>query len=72
MPEIPVEVYVYCSCGEHLCNQSEYDAGKSSANRGTPCLVVEPCEKCKERARDEGYEEGYRDAGREARDADQD
>ena len=52
MPEINIDVEVWCSCGEGLCNQS------STAKRGTG-VEVEPCEKCLEVARKEGYDEGY-------------
>lgn len=55
MCKISVEVHVYCTCGEHLCNQSK--AG--TAGRGIPCITVEPCQRCLQRARDEGYDMGY-------------
>jgi len=59
MPELTVGLYIYCSCGAHLCNQSEYDAQRSERFHGTPCIVVQPCENCLKQARDEGYNEGY-------------
>lgn len=55
MPEINVEVEIYCSCGNGLCNQSVGGIGR----RGIPFITVEPCEKCLEKARREGYDEGY-------------
>ena len=55
MPILEVEFEVYCSCGSHLCNQSET---RSSRTRGTPQIIVAPCEKCLEVARDEGIDEG--------------
>ena len=48
MPSIEFEVW--CSCGNGLCNQT-------TEVRGGIC--VEPCEKCLEKARDEGYDNGY-------------
>ena len=52
MPEIKVEVEVWCDCGEGLCSQS------STASKGTG-VVVEPCQKCLDAAKEEGHEEGY-------------
>lgn len=52
MPEIKVDVEVWCECGEGLCSQS------STATRGTG-VVVEPCLKCIGAAKDEGETEGY-------------
>ena len=54
MPEVSIEVEVYCSCGEGLCGQSTGGSG----HRGEPIITVEPCEKCKQIAHDEGYDEG--------------
>ena len=45
-----IEFEIWCSCGEGLCNQSKETKGG---------VIVEPCEKCKERSRDEGYDDGY-------------
>ena len=50
MPEITVEIW--CSCGNGLCNQASTD------KYGTG-IIVEPCEKCVETARDEGHDAGY-------------
>jgi len=57
MPEITtsIEVEVWCSCGEGLCNQSEAE----SRGRG---VIVEPCEKCLDRRYDEGHADGYEQA----------
>jgi len=49
MPEIVVEVEVWCSCGEGLCGNSTGCTGG---------IIVEPCEKCLEAARTESYDEG--------------
>ena len=46
MPTIEAEFEVFCACGNGLCSN-------------TSDSTVEPCEKCLERARDEGYREGY-------------
>lgn len=53
MPEVTVDVQVWCSCGEGLCHQSEGRAGG---------VIVEPCEKCLNAAKEEAYNEGYEDA----------
>jgi flagellar biosynthesis/type III secretory pathway protein FliH len=55
MPEIEVEVW--CSCGEGLCNQTRSMWAYNRADSNG--LTVEPCEKCLEKARDEGYDKGY-------------
>lgn len=52
MPVIEIDVEVWCSCGEGLCNQS-------SVHRTGRGVVVEPCEKCLEKAVDDGYDKGY-------------
>jgi hypothetical protein len=60
MPEMTVEFYVYCDCGEHMC-------GKTTVKDGgrVPSVVVDPCPRCMERARNDGYDEGYEDGLRE-------
>ncbi len=58
MPEISIDVEVWCSCGEGLCSQS------SAEYRGRG-IVVEPCEKCLEVARTGGYDEGYEEGQKE-------
>jgi len=60
MPEIAIEIEIWCSCGNGLCSQSTVK--RSRYGEG---FVVEPCEKCLERARDEGYAEGHDAAFRE-------
>jgi len=57
MPEISIEIEVWCSCGEGLCNQSTGDSGRRGPN-----ITVEPCERCLVRARNEGYDKGYDEA----------
>lgn len=54
MPEIKIDIDIYCAtCGAGLCG------GTSVSTRGSnPCFHVEPCERCLERAKDEGYHEG--------------
>lgn len=56
MPEFSVEFEVFCSCGEGLCNQSDT---RKSRNRLSPQVVVQPCDKCLDKAREEGREAGY-------------
>ena len=68
MPDLTVDINVYCSCGEGLCNQS-----KIKNDRYGISLTVEPCQKCLDRAKDsgkdegesEGYDNGYRDCEKE-------
>ncbi len=55
MPDIVVSVGVFCTCGEHLCKQSQ---GGSTPNRKLPFITVAPCHTCMEKARNEGYSEG--------------
>lgn len=65
MPALELEFEVYCACGEGLCQQTT--EGRTRG-RGMPFITVTPCEKCMERARDEGYSMGYGeglDEGRE-------
>ena len=62
MPEISVEIEVYCSCGEGLCKQTT--TGKTR-NRGQEYFEVEPCTKCLDIARDKAYDEAYAKAREE-------
>lgn len=55
MPEVKVEIEVWCSCGEGLCGQST-GRGRSGG------ITVEPCDKCLKEAEQEGYDRGYKDA----------
>jgi len=52
MPTVIVEaeIQVWCECGEGLCRQS------SGTDGG---IIVEPCKKCIDSAKDEGHSEGY-------------
>ena len=52
MPEMEVEFEVLCECGTGLCGQT-----RTSHRRGMPQVVVDPCEKCLDRARSEGYQQ---------------
>ena len=58
MPEFDVETTitvdfeVFCSCGAAMCGSS-----RVSRQRGYNQLVVEPCENCMERARQDGRDE---------------
>ncbi len=57
MPEIPVNIELYCAgCRQGICNNAT--AGTTKTRREA-CFDIEPCEKCLQRAREEGYEEGY-------------
>jgi Zn-finger protein len=57
MPEITVdvEVQIWCSCGEGLCHQSEVK--EKTWSRQSNGIIVKPCKRCLERARNEGYRE---------------
>ena len=59
MPEIGIEIEIYCTCGEGLCNQSS--AGKTKG-REQPYFEVGPCELCLKKERELGYEDGYNQA----------
>lgn len=56
--DIEVEIEVWCSCGNGLCNVTTVD--------GTS-ITVEPCEVCMEAARQDGYDDGYSVGYEEAR-----
>jgi len=64
MPEISVDIEIFCSCGNGLCNQTT--GGRN--RHGRPGFTVEPCEKCLAKHYDEGYEKGYDKALGEATD----
>lgn len=53
MAEIDLEIW--CSCGSGLCRQTNVDYGTRSVS-----IIVEPCEDCLEKARNEGYEDGHK------------
>jgi len=53
MPDISIEIEVWCSCGNGLCNKSHGDT-----KYGRPCIIVEPCERCIDNAYDKGLAEG--------------
>lgn len=57
MPEMKVDVEIWCSCGAGLCHQT-------SLHRTGRGFVVEPCSKCLDRAKDDGYGDGLEDGGR--------
>jgi hypothetical protein len=40
---VDIDFEVYCSCGAHLCNESE---GRLSRSRGCPQVVVNACKAC--------------------------
>ncbi|KKL71095.1 hypothetical protein LCGC14_2098320 [marine sediment metagenome] len=63
MPEVNVEVEVYCSCGEGLCNQTTTG---QTPGRGQPFFTVEACTTCLAKERDEGFQAGQDAAVEEA------
>jgi hypothetical protein len=68
MPEISVDIDIYCGCGKHMCQMA---AGGSK--HGRPCFTVEPCPDClaeaKELGDSEGYDRGLADGKLEAKGA---
>ena len=58
MTVLELEFEVYCSCGAGLCQQTTEGLTRG---RGMPFVTVEPCEKCKDEARDEGRAQGCPD-----------
>ena len=40
---VDVEFEVFCSCGAHMCNETDT---RNSRNRNAPQAVVNPCQKC--------------------------
>ncbi len=40
---LDVEFEVFCSCGAHMCNETDT---RNSRNRNAPQAVVNPCQKC--------------------------
>lgn len=69
MPTFELEFEVYCAkCGAGLCNQSDASSPSGYYNR-TFKVMVQPCEKCLEEAKEEGYDNGYTDGQEEATDA---
>ena len=63
MPEISIDIEIFCSCGVGLCNKSS-----DSSRRGRSSFTVEPCEKCLAKYYDEGYDKGYEKAKQEVSD----
>ena len=59
MPEIEVNIELYCTCGEGLCRHSK---ATTTRTRNEPMFEIAPCAKCLDSAREEGYDEGH-DAG---------
>lgn len=61
MPTIKLDFEIYCVCGEDLCNQKTTVDDRG----GTIRIVIGPCSKCVDRAKDEsdgeGYKRGYKD-----------
>lgn len=57
MPTIEFEIDVSCGqCGTTLSMQS---AMEPPLIHGTPCLEVQPCKYCVEKARSEGHDKGH-------------
>lgn len=68
MPEVNVNVEVYCTCGAGLCNQTE---SKLTRSRREACFIVAPCESCLGQARREGEDAGYNRGCAEAHEEEQ-
>lgn len=60
MPEISVEIEVYCGlCGAGLCGNTT----TTRKNRyGSEAFSVEPCERCMKDSYNAGYDKGYSEA----------
>ena len=58
MPDISVNIEIWCSCGNGLCGLTSVYHKKY----GPEGFVAEPCPKCLENARNEGHEIGYDEA----------
>jgi len=58
MPEIEVDIEIFCSCGKGICNNAT--SGRTNSRR-QPYFTIEPCKDCLEAAKQEGYDEGYKD-----------
>lgn len=53
--DIEIDFEVFCGgCGAGICNNADT---RASHRRGMPQVVVEPCERCLEIARNEGRDE---------------
>lgn len=55
MPTVIVDIEVFCSCGESLCNVSSSE----TTRLGSPTITVEPCKKCMAIEREAGHTAGY-------------
>jgi len=53
MPEISIDIEVWCSCGEGLCGQSE-----TKTTRWGSGIVVSPCQKCMDAQYENGVDDG--------------
>jgi len=61
MPEITVDVEVFCGkCGAGLCKNSSAE-DKSGYSGTSHSITVDPCEACLETSKDEGEQEGDTD-----------
>lgn len=60
MPNLDVEIEVWCSCGHGLCGQTV-----TGTNRSLPTVTVEPCTRCLDKAWEQGKNEGYDEAKKE-------
>lgn len=55
MPTLDIDFDVYCSCGNGLCAQTDVKYG----HRGAISVIIEPCDKCLDKAQEAGYERGF-------------
>ncbi len=57
MPELSVDFEVFCAgCGAGLCGNCT--VGRTRG-RQIPCVTIEPCERCIDKANNKGFEEGH-------------
>jgi len=78
MPEITVELEVFCStCGSELTTDSETESPSGYSNNHAFKVTVSPCGKCleerfeegKEEGKEEGIEQGKKEGKEEAEEA---
>jgi hypothetical protein len=60
MPDITVEIELYCSeCGAGICNNGTERTRPSLWSKAAPGFDVTPCDKCMDNKHEEGYQKGY-------------
>jgi len=66
MPTIEAVFEIWCAvCGDGLCNNVNAEHPGYHPSASNP-LIIDPCEKCLDAAREEGYQKGYQEAADDA------